>query len=75
MLILQACIQVLTSTVSTLWDSRGFSISQKTSTLAITLVSRKWISSILNDCSTPFCLSGLVENVLFLFAGPVLKKR
>ena len=75
MWILQACIRVLTSTVSTLWDSRELSIVQKTRTLTIILVSRKSISCLLNACSTPIYLSGRGGNLLFLFAGPVLQKR
>ena len=75
MLILLLCTPPLTNMELILWDSRRLSIGQKTRTLAITLVSRKWISWLLNACSTPFCLSGRVENLLFLFPGPVLKKR
>ena len=74
MLILQACIQVLTNMELIQWDSRRLSFVQKTRTLTIILVSRKWISWLLNVCTTPFCLSGQGENLLFLFAGPVLQK-
>ena len=75
MWILLLCTPPLTNMELILWDFRRLSISQKTRTLTITLASRKWISWLLSVCSTPFCRSGPVENLLFLFAGPVLQKR
>ena len=74
MLIIQACIQVLTNMEHIQWDSRRLSFVQKTRTLTIILVSRKSISCLLNACTTPFCLSGQGGNLLSLFAGLVLPK-
>ena len=68
------CTQVSTSMERILLVSRRSFISPKTRILASTLASRKLISWLPSGCTTLFCRSEPVENLLFLSAGHAFKK-